>query len=119
MFLMSLDETYPVLEGTDAALPQCVVCKRSCGEPGEFLVLEAGAVLHTDATRETGGPDDLMSGYLSLVKHGAEPQGPYVRLDIVSDLIGGQADLVFCSAQCLRQFLNEAVDELERRWREA
>src|SRR5688572_29873618 len=116
---MPLDDAYPVLEGDDPAYPQCVVCTRSCGEPGEFLVLEAGAILHDDETRQNGGPDDLMSGYLTLVKHGAEPDGPYVRLDLVRDLVGGQADLMFCSGDCLRQFLNSAVDELERRWREA
>jgi hypothetical protein len=116
---MALDDVYPVLEGEDEALDQCVVCKRSCGEPGEFLLLAAGALLHDDATRQSGGPDDLMSGFLTLVKHGAEPDGPYITLDLVRDLIGGQADLMFCSGDCLRHFLNSAVDELERRWREA
>jgi hypothetical protein len=116
---MPLDGAFPVLEGEDSACPQCVVCKRTCGEPGDFLVLEAGAILHEDDTRKSGGPNHLMSGYLTLVRHGAEPDGPYIRLDLVRDLVGGQADLMFCSGTCLRQFLNSAVDELERRWREA
>jgi hypothetical protein len=116
---MPLDNPYPVLEGEDTVYPQCVVCKRSCGEPGEFLMLTAGAILHTDATRQNGGPDDLMSGFFTLVKHGAEPDGPYVTLDIVRDLVGGQADLLFCSGTCMREFFNSAVDELERLWREA
>jgi hypothetical protein len=108
-------QRYPVLEGEKRELRACVVCNRSCGEPGEFIVLETGALLHTDATRRDGGPDTLMSAYLTLVKHGAEPNGPYIRLDLVHDLIGGQAELLFCSTQCLRQFLVSAVDELERR----
>jgi hypothetical protein len=113
---MSDDDPYPLLAGDDVTRPQCATCKGRCGEPGEFLVLEAGAILHADDTRQDGGPDDLMSAYLALVKHGAEPAGPYVRLDLVRDLTGGQADLLFCSGPCLRQFLNDAVDELERRW---
>jgi len=57
-------DSYPVLEGDDAVDPHCVVCKRSCGEPGEFLVLEAGAILHDDETRQNGGPDDLTKSHL-------------------------------------------------------
>ena len=113
------DVSYPLLAGDERPRPQCAVCKRPCGEPGEFFALEAGAILHADDTRQDGGPDDLMSAYLTLVKHGAEPHGPYVRLDLVEDLTGGQADLLFCSGACLRQLLNAAVNELERRWREA
>ena len=77
--------------------------------------MEAGAILHSDDTRRDGGPDALMAAYLTLVKHGAEPHGPYVRLDLVEDLTGGQAELLFCSGTCLRRFFNAAVDELERR----
>ena len=110
--------SFPVLRGDDRTLPQCVVCQRPCGEPGEFVWLAAGAVRYRDNTRQSGGPDDLMSGYLSLIKHGAEPDGPYIHMDIVEDLVGGQADLLFCSTDCLRQFLLGAVDELERLWRE-
>src|SRR4051812_26835542 len=101
---MPIEDAYPVLADSSKTLPHCIQCKRSCGEPGEFLVLETGALLHTDSTMQNGGPDDLMSGYLTLVKHGAEPDGPYVRLDLVRDLVGGQADLLFCSGQCLRRF---------------
>ena len=117
--VMPPDDYYPVLADRDRCSPQCVVCDRSCGEPGEFLVLEAGAILHEDESRQSGGPDELMSAHLTLVKHGAEPHGPYIRLDLVRELIGGQADLMFCSSGCLRQFFSSAVDELERRWREA
>ena len=35
-------------------------------------------------------------------------------LYVIEDVRGGQADLAFCSTQCLRQFLNHCVDELER-----
>jgi len=82
-------------------------------------MLSAGAVLHTDESRRDAGPHDLMSAYLALIKHGAEPDGPFVTLELVHDLTGGQADLMFCSATCLRHFFTTAVDELERRWREA
>lgn len=110
------DGRYPVMKDDDDALPQCRVCMKSCGEPGDFLELSAGAILHDDETRMNGGPDDLMSAHLTLIKHGAEPEGPYVVLEIVRDLIGGQAELLFCSGECLRRFFKDAVDELERRW---
>ena len=113
---MSTDPEFPVLSVDDQPRPACVTCGRPTGEPGEFLCLNAGAVLHTDATRQTGGPAELMSAYFTLIKHGAEPDGPYVTLDVVHDLTGGQADLYFCSARCLRRFFTVAVDELERRW---
>lgn len=112
-------ENFPVLAGSARTPPHCVTCKRKCGEPGEFVALTSGAILHTDSARENGGPDDLMSAFLALVKHGAEPEGPCFSLDIVSDLVGGQAELMFCSSDCLRSFFNAAVDELERRWRHA
>ena len=114
-----MPQKFPALSNDDIARPQCVVCGIRCGEPGTFLALEAGALLHVDATRQDGGPHDLMSAYLALVNHGTEPDGPYVRLDIVNDLKGGQADLLFCSSECLRAFLNSAVDELEHLSRKA
>jgi hypothetical protein len=116
---MPLDRTYPVLSGDDEPLPQCIGCQQRCGEPGNFLVLDAGAILHRDASRQFGGPDELMSAYLRLTKHGAEPRGPVVDLYIVEDLIGGQAELYFCSASCLRRFFSSVVDELESRWLQA
>ncbi len=116
---MDFDDRFPVVEGDQEPLPQCVVCKKSCGEPGNFLVISVGAILHTDSTMQNGGPDDLMSGYFHLVKHGAEPDGPSVKLGIVEDAVGGQADILFCSGPCLSEFFSSAVDELERRWIEA
>ncbi|MFA7061273.1 MAG: hypothetical protein WC156_10690 [Pedobacter sp.] len=36
-------------------------------------------------------------------------------LDIIKDIRGGQAEMYFCSTECLRQFLNFCVDELEQK----
>ena len=41
--------------------------------------------------------------------------GISAHLDIVADVRGGQADLYFCSAACLRAFFNACVDEFESR----
>jgi RimJ/RimL family protein N-acetyltransferase len=57
-----------------------------------------------------------MSGFPSIWKHGAEPNGYQLHVDVVDQLIGGQADIVFCSSRCLRQFFNSLVDKVERRW---
>ena len=98
-------QRYPVLEGEKRELRRMCRLQSFLWRTGRIHCFGDRRVLHTDATRRDGGPDTLMSAYLTLVKHGAEPNGPYIRLDLVHDLIGGQAELLFCSTQCLRQFL--------------
>lgn len=63
---------------------------------------------------------DKIAGYLSFVWHGAhdEGEGDFREMDHMIDIVDkapdGQFQLSFCSTSCLRKFLNQAVDELER-----
>jgi hypothetical protein len=101
------------------------MCKANrVGEPHEFVGLSGGAASETGECGE---------GFLDLFVHPCEsaPFGPAragdapktneegAWVEIVRDTTTGQFDLYFCSTACLRRFLNECVDELERRLREA
>mgnify|MGYP001587107502 CR=1 FL=1 len=73
-----------------------------------------------DRRKEYGGPDEKMDAFLTLAWHGAHDKGigrlrgRYDILEIARDVRGGQFELFFCSTECLRKFLNNAVDELEK-----
>jgi len=114
----------PVVKGKKSfwpTKPVCPVCgKRKVWEPHSMAVLSAGALL-MNRREKSGGPSNKMDGYLSLEWHGAHNGGKGRDKEIgcmvyvIRDVVGGQADLYFCSTLCLRRFLNACVDELERR----
>ena len=64
---------------------------------------------------------DRIAGFLSLTWHGAhdDGEGEFREqdhfIDIVDKAPDGQFHLSFCSTSCLRAFLNNAVDELEKK----
>jgi hypothetical protein len=86
-----------------------------------MAIVNLGAMLMTNRKTRSGTMSDDLDGFLRFIWHGAHDggsgrdEGIDALLDIVEDTRGGQADLYFCSTKCLRQFLNECVDELERR----
>jgi hypothetical protein len=92
-------------------------------EPHSFAVLSGGASL-MDRKKEFGGPDERMDGFLALHWHGAHDDGAgdhreiYKIIDIARKIKGGQFDIYFCSTNCLRQYLNYCVDELEKKMNE-
>jgi hypothetical protein len=99
--------------------PLCPICgKNKVFEPHSMAILTAGAML-MDRARDSGGPSNDLDGFLALHWHGAHNGGQgkdddvFCGVDIIRDAIGGQADLYFCSTECLRKFLNACVDELE------
>jgi len=114
----------PVVKGKKSfwpTKPVCPVCgKRKVWEPHSMAVLSAGALL-MNRREKSGGPSNKMDGYPSLEWHGAHNGGKGRDKEIgcmvyvIRDVVGGQADLYFCSTLCLRRFLNACVDELERR----
>ncbi|MEW6753941.1 MAG: hypothetical protein AB1505_23615 [Candidatus Latescibacterota bacterium] len=85
-----------------------------------MAILTAGALL-MDREQGTGTMSDRLDGFLSLTWHGAHDGGSGAHRDadctvyVVDEARGGQGELYFCSTDCLRQFLNRCVDELERR----
>ena len=115
---------FPLIDGKCAHFPAAPICpqcrQRRVFEPHSFAVLSGGACL-LDPDSGDGGPDDRMQGFLDLTWHGAHGSGRgehrdrYSTLPLVCDAAGGQYELYFCSSGCLRQFLNDCVDEFERR----
>jgi len=90
-------------------------------EPHSMAIVNLGAVLMTNRETRSGSMSGDLDGFLRFSWHGAHNGGTgrdagiQASVDIVEDTRGGQADLYFCSTRCLRQFLNECVDGLERR----
>lgn len=116
--------SFPILSNKQGIFPEASTCslcnKEKVAEPHSFAVLSGGALLMEPAG-DTGGPDDNMEGYLSILWHGVHGEGEgehqeiYKKIDVVEDLVSGQFDIYFCSTKCLRGFLNEMVDKLEER----
>ncbi|WDP91819.1 MAG: hypothetical protein HUN04_19750 [Desulfobacter sp.] len=114
----------PVVKETQSHFPKepkCPICgKRKVFEPHSFAVLSAGALL-MNRKDDSGGPSDNMDGFLNIGWHGAHDSGEGEHreigcyVDIFRDVFGGQANAYFCSTECLRTFLNECVDALEKR----
>jgi len=101
--------------------PLCPICKKSkVFEPHSLAVLGVGALL-MDRDEDSGGPSPDLDAFFHLTWHGAHDGGEGedreigCMLDVVRDIRGGQAEMYFCSTECLRQFLNYCVDELERK----
>ena len=110
---------FPVIKNAVGVYPavgnRCPVC----GEPlatenkVEQVILSFGAMRKVGKNSYTGINDDLRGFmYLSTHNHG---HGKHVdaELDVVDMSHSGQADLMFCSFNCAKDFLCKAVDELE------
>jgi len=88
-------------------------------EPHSMAILSAGALL-MNRVEDSGEMSDDLDGFLSFTWHGAHDEGHGADreigciVDVIRDAIGGQGELYFCSTKCLRKFLNQSVDELER-----
>ena len=115
---------FPMLKGKNTSWPTkplCPICgKRKVWDPHSMAILAAGALL-VDRKKKWGRASDKLDGFLHLMWHGAHDGGKGRNkeigcvVDIVQDVVGGQADLYFCSTRCLRRFFSACVDELERR----
>ena len=119
---------FPVVKGKSWHWPKKPLCpirgKNKVFEPHSMAILTAGAML-MDRAKDEGGPSGDLDGFLALHWHGAHDGGKgqdgdiFRGVDIIRDVFGGQADLYFCSTECLRKFLNACVDELEKKMAEA
>lgn len=99
---------------------ECRVCgETGLNEPNSFAILEAGAMQQRG---NTAVPSFDHVAWLSMGWHGAHSDlggvgkrpdsGGYVK--VVDDAPSGQFAIYFCSTDCLRAFLNECVDALEK-----
>lgn len=100
---------FPVAHGKVWSFPPdplCPVCRDTrVLEPHDAVVLSGGAAPNSGKVVD--------GGFLHMYLHSHQQNG--AEVEIVRDTTIGQFDLFFCSTKCLRRFLNECVDELERR----
>ena len=78
--------------------------------------MNGGALKKLDDRNSAPSPD--LEAFLTLGYHGAHggsKSEPSATVSIAEDVPIGQFEYYFCSTECLRQFLNKCVDELERR----
>ena len=83
-------------------------------EPGTFSFVAGGALRRLDEDNSEIG-DDLL-GFLNIGHHSAHSNGeslPSACLDLVEESPIGQFELYFCSTNCLRQYFNRCMDQLE------
>ena len=112
---------YPVASNEDLFYPRkngCPQCGAQIFEPNSFALLSA-CTLNGDG--QMCEKEYLLD--LSLDWHGAHTsmggKGIYpdlwAHVPIMREIKGGQCELYFCSPTCLKEFLNQAVDELVKR----
>jgi hypothetical protein len=120
--LIADPETMQIPQGAN-----CIVCGAAVGEHLGFVRLTFGGMLYHDKKRRSGGPSDRMDSVFSLWHHGPHPSkenkdgtieltsmdNAEHRMEIVTPTKGGQADILFCTSNCLRSFFASAVEGFE------
>ena len=102
---------FPVLHSEKNVLPEetdlvCPVCsKNKVWGTSEYVELSGGF------TSSAANPEiDLWLDWFAQSTGGVQEQE---EVSIVSEVKAPRFQLAFCSTNCLRQFLNSAVDKLE------
>lgn len=108
-----MTDDYPVKR----RLARCQQCGADgVHEPNEFAYLEGGALFDYGDDLKMAHP--AMAAFLNVGVHGAHAPAPTTSADALCSLAdsfeGGQFEFGFCSTACLRAFLNDWVDALER-----
>jgi hypothetical protein len=106
-----------MLSATDQPLyprdRRCPVCGKEMRQG--FAYLSAGALLLSKDGQDSIDTDRLR-GFLSVGFHGTDTEmRDSSDVSVVDDLFGGQFDLHWCSVKCLRAWLLELLQEVERR----
>ncbi len=109
---------FPVLEGrpcwpSNRLCPQCK--KRKVMGHHPTVIFAGGAMKVTDAKKKSAGMADDCVGFLYLGSHGGTDVDSQAsaHVELVEWTPNGQFEFYFCSAACLRAFLNACVDEVE------
>jgi hypothetical protein len=114
----------PVVKGERVVFPDKPLCpwcgERKVYEPHSMAILNAGAMRQVGHDRYEMATDT--AAFFTLTWHGAhsivgsDDKDPevFASVDIADRVASGQFDLYFCSTNCLREFLNYCVDELEK-----
>ncbi len=106
---------FPIAAGDDDCFVSvCPSCGRDTAEVDGLISLQGGAHLMSE-DRRSGGPSDRLAGYLmTFVQETIDGRFVEQRNMIVDNIRGGQFNIFWCSLGCMRQSLNDIVDELER-----
>ena len=89
-------------------------------EPHSMAILRAGALARNE-DNSYSGPNEDLKAYLQFHWHGAhdDGEGDYrdtgLVFDIAQEVDGGMFDLMFCSVDCMRAFLNACLDQFEQK----
>lgn len=110
--------SHPLLQYDDSPwfphIPECPVCGTAFKESNCIAYLSSGA-LRVDENGDSVDARDLrVESLFHIGFHGvSSDMSDSVDANIVADLQSDQFDLQYCSLKCLRQWLNNVVDELE------
>jgi hypothetical protein len=103
--------------GLEVEPGQCPICRGLLNaEPGSFAFINGGALRRVD--KQAAVPDAYLLGFLSVGFHGAHgqvEQAASASIHIAENVPIGQFEFYFCSTQCMREFFNECVNEVERK----
>ncbi|HET6248958.1 MAG TPA: hypothetical protein VFE47_14775 [Tepidisphaeraceae bacterium] len=94
----------------------CRTCGSEISMKGPIISMNFGAFLFSDELKESGHASDKMELFWHFMYYGRiiPPRDyTYTYLTLVSKMLGGQADLRFCSIECLRTFFSSAIDLFE------
>jgi len=94
----------------------CVQCGVAIPDKVDQPVIQinCGALLMDNAERSSGGPSDMLDGFLDLWFHQGRPHAAS-SLVLAEHVPGGQVQLYLCSTRCLSRFFGDIVTEFERR----
>ncbi|RLI38152.1 hypothetical protein DRO66_02385, partial [Candidatus Bathyarchaeota archaeon] len=93
--------TFPV---DTVAIKGCALC--GADVQGDFTYMSVGAL-----PTESCELSNHMDGFMSVGWHPPHEEGASGEVALIKETKGGQADLYFCSTNCMRHFLNKAVDK--------
>jgi hypothetical protein len=112
----------PALKDRQSFSPTKALCpwcrKHKVLEPHSMVLLSGGALAKAGRDHYSG-PTKGLKAFLDFRWHGAHDggEGKYrensVDVSVAQDVHGGIFTIAFCSVQCLREFLNSCLDQLE------
>lgn len=118
---------FPLISGDDGDWQKplenliCPICqKNKIGEPHSMVILNGGYYLGPQYYGPARGKKQITQ-YWGAIWHGAHDtgEGPwrdlFIPINVVDDLTAIEHRLIFCSTDCLRQFFNLFVDEIDAR----